>query len=283
MKLITWNIQCGKGCDGIVDLRRIVETARALGQADVLCLQEIAVNFPAADNGEGADQPAILAGLLPDHAPIFRPAIDFAAADGRRRQFGNMVLSRLPVLQALSHLLPRPAEAGRRSMQRQALEAVIETSFGPLRVLTTHLEFYSVAHRAAQIERLRELHAEAALRALHPDKPDLSQGTYRTVARPASALVCGDFNCETSEPAYGRMLAGFADGVPAFRDAWPLAHSAVPHAPTCGIHDAAQWPQGAHCRDFVFVTEDLAPRVREVAVDVETPASDHQPVLIELE
>jgi len=32
----------------------------------------------------------------------------------------------------------------------------------------------------------------------------------------------------------------------------------------------------------VFVTEDMAPRVREVTVDTQTQASDHQPVLIEL-
>ena len=31
MRLITWNIQWGKGCDGVVDLGRIVATARAFG------------------------------------------------------------------------------------------------------------------------------------------------------------------------------------------------------------------------------------------------------------
>ena len=36
------------------------------------------------------------------------------------------------------------------------------------------------------------------------------------------------------------------------------------------------------CRDFIFVTEDMAGRVRRMEVDGETAASDHQPVLIEL-
>ena len=40
MKLITWNIQWGRGVDGRVDLDRIVRTARAMADFDVLCVQE---------------------------------------------------------------------------------------------------------------------------------------------------------------------------------------------------------------------------------------------------
>lgn len=36
------------------------------------------------------------------------------------------------------------------------------------------------------------------------------------------------------------------------------------------------------CVDFIFVTENLASRVRDVTVDMQTQASDHQPVLIEM-
>ena len=53
--LITWNIQYGKGADGRIDFPRIVETARMLGDADVICIQELAVNFPDLDDGAGAD------------------------------------------------------------------------------------------------------------------------------------------------------------------------------------------------------------------------------------
>ena len=283
MKLITWNIQYGKGVDGAVDFRRIVETAQRLGDADVICLQEIAVNFPALDGGAGGDQPDIIAGLLPGYTPVFRPAIDYGTATGRRQLFGNMVLSRLPVLQILPHLLPRPVDAGGRNMQRQALEVVIAAAFGPLRVITTHLEFYSEPHRQAQVEHIRALHAEAAARAAAPDAPDDSEGTYRTVPRPASALVCGDFNFEPGWPEYRRMLAPFDAPTPVFHDAWTRLHPGEPHAPTCGIYDADQWPKGANCRDFVFLTDDLARRLRRIAVDGKTAASDHQPVLVELE
>ena len=91
MILITWNVQYGKGADGRIDFPRIVETARMLGDADVICFQELAVNFPELDDGAGADQPAIIAGLLPGYTPIFRPALDLGAPGGKRQCFGNMI------------------------------------------------------------------------------------------------------------------------------------------------------------------------------------------------
>jgi endonuclease/exonuclease/phosphatase family metal-dependent hydrolase len=280
--LITWNIQYGKGADGRIDFPRIVETTRRLGDADVICFQELAVNFPDLDGGAGADQPAILSSLLPGYTPIFRPALDFGLSDGQRQCFGNMILSRLPVVQVLSHLLPRPAEAGTRSMQRQALEAVVETSSGPLRVITTHLEFHSEMHRLAQVDAIRARHEEAAVLAVTPGDGETA-GIYREVARPASGLVCGDFNFEPGWHEYHRMLSSFPVGVPPFRDAWSVRNAGKPHAPTAGIYDADQWPKGPNCRDFVFVTSDLTGRLRRIAVDVKTNASDHQPVLIELD
>lgn len=281
MILITWNIQYGKGVDGRTDFPRIVEVLHRLGDADVICLQELAVNFPDLDGGAGADQPAILAALLPGYTPIFRPALDFGLPGGGRQLFGNMILSRLPVVQVLGHLLPWPAEAGIRSMRRLALEAVVEAPFGPIRVVTTHLEFHSELQRLSQVDAIRASHEELSVRATTPGDGE-TRGTYRAVPQPATGLVCGDFNFEPGWPEYRRMLAPFPVGVPAFRDAWTICRPDKPHAPTAGIYDADQWPKGPNCRDFVFVTDDLAQRLRRIAVDVKTDASDHQPVLIEL-
>jgi endonuclease/exonuclease/phosphatase family metal-dependent hydrolase len=280
--LVSWNIQWGKGCDGVIDLARIVRDARTLADADVFCFQEVGINYPTLDGGTGDDQPATLGRLLPGYTVVYKSAIDVLGRDGTRRQFGNLILSRLPVLQSVMHLLPRPADPGGRNMQRQALEAVVDAPGGPVRIVTTHIEYYSAAHQAAQVEAIRAQHHEAAQFALHPVKPVDDEGHYHTVARPASTIVCGDFNFEISAPPYARMLAPFGDGTPAFRDAWTIVHPGKPHDPTCGVHDTVQWKTGPHCRDFMFVTEDLAPRVRDVRVDVQTPSSDHQPVLLTL-
>jgi endonuclease/exonuclease/phosphatase family metal-dependent hydrolase len=167
-------------------------------------------------------------------------------------------------------------------MRRVAIEAVVATSAGPFRVTTTHLEFHSPAQRLAQVDMLRALHQEACANTAAPPS-DPGEGTYAVVPRPPEAMVCGDFNFEVDAPEYARMSAPFADGSSSLRDAWRICHGDRPHDPTCGIHDRDQWPQGDHTRDFFFVSDVLAPRVRDVVVDTKTNASDHQPVLLVLD
>jgi endonuclease/exonuclease/phosphatase family metal-dependent hydrolase len=76
MKLVTYNTQWCCGNDGTVSPERIVQVARNLADFDVLCLQEIAVNYPRLEGNAGHDQPAILAGLLPGFQLFFGAAVD---------------------------------------------------------------------------------------------------------------------------------------------------------------------------------------------------------------
>ena len=209
--LITWNIQWGRGCDGRVDLRRIVDTARATADFDVLCLQEVARNFPGLPGSRGEDQFRLLAELLPGYVAIEGIGTDLRAASNARSQFGNMILTRLPVLQAFRHLLPWPADSEVPSMQRVAVETVLQAPWGPLRVTTTHLEYYSARQRIAQIERLRELQAEAAAHARDLDHSRKEGGPFQNAARPASSILTADFNFGPDDALYARLQAPFAD------------------------------------------------------------------------
>jgi endonuclease/exonuclease/phosphatase family metal-dependent hydrolase len=47
LRLATWNVQWCCGLDGAVDVERIAAQLRSLGDLDVCCLQELAVNYPA--------------------------------------------------------------------------------------------------------------------------------------------------------------------------------------------------------------------------------------------
>jgi endonuclease/exonuclease/phosphatase family metal-dependent hydrolase len=277
MKLVTWNIQWGKGCDGKVDLARIVHDAKALADADVFCFQEVSSGFEKLDGG--IDQSAELAALLPGYAAIFRPAIESTDAGGQTRRFGNMTFTRLPVMQVASHLLPWPQAASVRSMRRQALEVTVRTAFGPLRVVNTHLEYHSALQRDAQIARLLDLQEEAST-SPHPAKAEHPEPYVSQTLAPSSVL-CGDFNFDVSDPQHA-MLHGAARGGLNYRDAWMIHHPGRPHDLTCGLYDHAQWSDGPDCRDFIFVSEDLAGRVRDVAVDGKTAASDHQPMMLDL-
>jgi endonuclease/exonuclease/phosphatase family metal-dependent hydrolase len=281
--LITWNIQWGRGCDGIVDLNRVADTARRLADFDVLCLQEVAVNFRDLEGNSGEDQPALLAQLLPGYAPIFGAATDVLGENGTRRLFGNMILSRLPVEQVFRHLLPWPVDPDKNSMQRVLVEAVIAAPFGMVRVMTTHLEYYSAAQRAAQVERIRELHAEAALRARREHKRDDAQGPFRNMRRAVSAILTGDFNFRPDDALHNRLAAPFGYEVPALCDAWQVRHPGKAHPPTVGVFDRAQWPGGGFCCDFIYVSDDLRTRVVDMRVDRHSDASDHQAVILTLD
>jgi endonuclease/exonuclease/phosphatase family metal-dependent hydrolase len=265
--IVTWNIQNGKGCDGATDLSRIGAALRKSGEADVICLQEIARRDPAI--AAGADQVAELQALFPGYVAIFG-----AALARNERQYGNLLLSRLPLLQFFNHLLPYPAAGGTKHMQRQAIEAVVGTRAGPLRVMSTHLEYYSAAQRAAQIERLRALQGEVADHASRPAQSGASP--YDAVPRPAALVLCGDLNFLPQDRDYAQLFQ------PPLIDAWRHARKSEPHPPTTGVHDRAQWPRGGHCRDYFAVTSDVAARIAAVDVDLATDASDHQPLRLAL-
>jgi endonuclease/exonuclease/phosphatase family metal-dependent hydrolase len=142
MKLITWNIQWALGMDGIMDPARVVRHAREMADFDVLCLQEVSDNFPELQANDGADQFAAFADLLPGYTAVDGVALDILGPGGRRKRFGNMLLSRYPVAQIIRYTLPWEADVT-RNMPRILIEAVVLAPFGPVRVMTTHLEYSS--------------------------------------------------------------------------------------------------------------------------------------------
>lgn len=281
MKLLSWNIQWGRGMDGRVDLARILRTIRQLGDFDVICLQEVAVGFPGLPGSRGEDQVAELSAGLPGYTVLYGAATDVPDGRGGRSRFGNAIFSRLPVGQVWRHLLPWPAELEVPSMQRVLVEAVVASDVGPLRVLTTHLEYYSQRQRESQIDAIRRLHAEACGMSARPPLTEEEGGTFEVFPRPAQALLCGDMNFPAAAPERARILAPFPGGEPGLRDAWDVLHPGEPHAPTVGLHkvDFVDRPE---CFDFIFVTEGLAGRLKAHGIDAETEASDHQPVWVEL-
>ena len=282
IRVLSWNIQNGKGVDGEVSLKRIADVINAMGTPDVISLQEVSRGLALPGCAGKPDQVAELSALFPDYETIFGVAVDSGASGGGGRwQFGNALLTRLPVLSRLCHILPRPAERGIRHMTRQATEVTVASASGPLRIVNTHLEYHSLAQRLAQVDRLRDLQREALEERSDPPevRPD---GPYSAVPRPVDALLCGDFNMTLGSEEYRRLLAPLAGAETPFEDAWRIVHPGRDHDPTCGIFDRVQWPQGPHCRDFFFVAGDCARRLRALEIDTATAASDHQPLMLSL-
>jgi endonuclease/exonuclease/phosphatase family metal-dependent hydrolase len=285
MKLVTYNIQYGIGQDGRFDLERI---AASLAGADIIALQEVTRNF---GRNNGVDLVAGLTQLLPDYFYVFGPAmdIDFGArdADGRpanrRTQFGNMVLSRWPIVSSRNLLLPRSRRFNRANLQRSALEALIQMPGEALRVYSVHLDHVNLEERAEQIRHLKERifaypMEGGALTGAH----DIGFPEHPT---PEAFVLLGDFNMVQGSPEYVLMTGetDYAEGrqIVAHHpvDAFALVGELPPGSVTW-IDDAN--PERSSLIDYAFVQAGLAGRVKASWIDRDAHGSDHLPVWLEL-
>jgi len=131
------------------------------------------------------------------------------------------------------------------------------------------------------VAKIRSLHQQNCANVRNPGI-DPGKGPYALTEFPESLVVCGDFNFSETSPEYKQMLADFDEDIPGLKDAWACHHENTPHAPTCGVFDHTFWKEGPHCRDFFFLTGDLAECIENLEVDVKTDASDHQPLRLSL-
>ncbi|WP_138757613.1 endonuclease/exonuclease/phosphatase family protein [Modestobacter altitudinis] len=246
VRLVTFNTHHGVGDDGRHDLARV---ARLLDDADpdVICLQEVDRHF--GERSEFVDQALLLAEAL-DRELAWAPSIDKAPQGGRteRRQYGNALLSRLPVRSSEVHALPGGGEP------RSALHARLQLEGSELEVVTTHLSSRSPADRAAQA---------ATLARLHP-------GGSPTV-------VVGDLNADAGAPELDALRQRFAD-------AWELATDRSDQAGRFslrggrGLTHPARRPRVRI--DQVWVSPDVS--VVDARVLDGAATSDHHPLLVDL-
>jgi endonuclease/exonuclease/phosphatase family metal-dependent hydrolase len=279
MRVVSWNIHWGCGKDGRIRIHAIIDVLRRLG-ADVICLQEVAANHPELEGSATANQFRQLAGAFGGYHSVAEPTSEIYK-NNLPRQFGNLLLSKFRITQVHRHLLPWPPDPDSPAgMPRGLIETVIDAPGGQVRVLTTHLEYYSPLQRMAQVRHIKYLPWEACERA-RIFKPDPTlDAPFQLGLRPGSAIYCGDFNFTPDSPDYRELLAPEQGIALPLVDAWAATHPNVARrAATAGLH-GYEWPEKPECYDYFFVTEDLVPRVTEVEVLSETAASDHQPVLL---
>jgi endonuclease/exonuclease/phosphatase family metal-dependent hydrolase len=285
------------GRDGIVDLERIARTIR---EADVVCLQEVERHWRSMPH---ADQVVRLIELLPEHHGVFAASVDLhqrgatSDAAGRlaRRQYGNLTLSRWPVLSTRTFPLAKLPVHGHVNDQSCLLEAVIAPADRPIRVYNTHLNYLSQRQRLLQTQELLRIIVEAPRQGgpvAAPGAPDSEFGAdwmvlerHELTSMPAPALLMGDFNMRTNSPEY-EAIVGPADPfygrlaeTTLFADALTLTGLAEDQGTT---HPDAD-PSGRKRIDHIFVSGDLAGRVKRAWIDDDADGSDHQPVFAELD
>jgi endonuclease/exonuclease/phosphatase family metal-dependent hydrolase len=285
MKCVSYNIQYGVGLDGNYDLARIAEAVRG---ADVIALQEVTRHNPR--NG-GRDMVAELRDLLPGHFAVYGSnfeadigsSLESGKAIDRHFSLGNMILSKTPIRSSRNILLPRRRSIGKTNYQRGALEAMVDTPFGPIRFYSTHLDHRGPDERLAQVRHILE-------RVLaYPSEGGALTGVAEfglpEPVRSESAIVLGDFNMLEGSPEYV-AVTGTVDhefGLPLVGDRLVDAAAAL------GVFDhtcvSMDDPDNAasHKRiDYAFLTADLASRLKSCRVDKDAKGSDHLPLWIEL-
>ncbi len=289
MRLVSYNIQYGRGKDGRFDLERI---AGEIAGADLIALQEVERHWQRSGD---CDQPAEIARLLGDYHWVYGPGVDLhagaaepgAASGIRRRQFGNMLLARTPILAARNHLLPKRASLGPMSLQRSALEGVIETAVGPLRCYSVHLTHLSAATRLPQVEALLAIDArarhEGAAIAAGDDLKEEWRAEGLPPEMPGAAIMMGDFNAQPDSEEYARIVGpcseygGRVVNPAGFCDAWVEAGHREDEGVSADV-------RGRPARlDYCFVAASLRRRVRAAWIDEAAQGSDHQPLWVEID
>ncbi len=287
VRIVTYNIQYSRGKDGVFDLGRIVDAVRG---ADIIGLQEVTRHLPPAPDH---DQPAVLEALLGEYYCVYGAPADTDASmrndDGmvvnRRRQFGNMLFSRWPIVSMRLELFPRVRTFDKLSLQRGALEAVIDHPDGPLRVYVVHLDHLLERQRVKEVGHLLEFAFAATRHGTAATGPAGVIGGSSWV--PAEFVVIGDCNMLPASPAYLRMTGdpdyyyGQTMTSDHLVDTWPLVGREITDGVTWW--DEAKGFESGTRLDYVFVTPGLVGGVVGAGIDQDAAGSDHQPVWIDLE
>ncbi|QEX22619.1 endonuclease/exonuclease/phosphatase [Hypericibacter adhaerens] len=296
MQIVSYNIQYSLGQDGCYDLDRVIDAVR---DADVICLQEVERNWRRTSM---TDQPALIQARLPDRYVAYGSPFDADASHcdeagrlvNRRRQFGQMTISRWPIRAARAHILPKLDTGARLNLVTGALETVIAGPNGPLRLFNLHLSDASTEERLMQIEHLMSLLCRTAREGGIWNGSEGDPGHWQTddpPPMPAEAILLGDFNAEPGSLEYLAVtlgaLAKYEDGTKngaercPFYDSWVAAgHHGKP-----GItyrrnpSQSAYWDQRL---DYCFLPPSLVPALTAARIDEAAIGSDHQPVWVEL-
>jgi endonuclease/exonuclease/phosphatase family metal-dependent hydrolase len=142
LRIVSFNIEFGLHVDSAIG---VLISDPALRGADVILLQEM--------DEEGTQHVADALGLW----YVYFPAIYHLRT---RRQFGNAVLSRWPIVADLKILLPHVARFSRT--QRTATAATLRVGGSLVRVYSTHLSTMTDVAPGGRRDQLRTILSDAA-------------------------------------------------------------------------------------------------------------------------
>ncbi len=140
IRVLTWNIHGGIGLDGVRDYSRAIDCIASL-EADIIALQEV-------DGRRWQESVTLLDSFRRRLGPHAVCASAIRSKDG---DYGQLLLSRWPIVHSVEHDISHPGCEPRR-----AIEACLQTAAGKLRLVATHLGLKR-RERRKQILRLVDI------------------------------------------------------------------------------------------------------------------------------
>jgi endonuclease/exonuclease/phosphatase family metal-dependent hydrolase len=247
LTVLVYNIHAGKDAKGIDNLERVSQIIRDT-KADIVLLQE--VDRGTTRSGR-VDQVARFEELTGFHG-AFGKTLDYQGGD-----YGIAILSRWPIQHdTLIHLPVEPPQlrSGVSYEPRGALVVIIPSPIGKLRFVNTHLD-------PSRTDSFRVQEIKTVLKVA--EKPPLGVASVPDI--PRTTMVGGDFNSEPESAVHAAVVAA------GWRDAFS----------ECGKGSGLSYPDDKPVKriDYLFMNDDVRCKVGRV---LDTNASDHRPVLIQL-
>ncbi len=246
LRVMSYNIHHGEGTDGKLDMDRIAEIIRQ-ANPDLMGLNEVDNHF--GSRSRFADQAKQLAEKLNMHY-VFGPAINTGSPD-KPRQYGNAVLSNIPISQHQVHPLSGPTGLEPRS----CLEVQVQIGNKSYTFIATHLDHTRSDVRAQQAGDLVKLLGDC----------------------PHQTILVGDFNCQPpglkQSPEWKQRTRAVGLILEKLNDAAEISSNAG---------ESTGQPQSRI--DYVFVSPEIKVNSCRFIIDPVTKvASDHYPLIAELE
>lgn len=236
LRIVEWNVRQAVTDDGQLDPEGVARALQASGSPDVVVLAEVARGWPMSGDLDLATWLSRRLGL------------DFVWGGAADQQFGNVVLSRLPIVDSSVTALPVAGDSQGRSLLRAELALGDGEN---LTILGTHLQHRNdPSSRSARMEEIQMI-------------LDQWEGAPRTV-------LVGDLNPRQGDPpAYPSRVPRDFDEIRAILDA---GFTTAQNLERCDTPTSKR-----NCSDFIFVTPDLHETTFEVGP---SSVSDHRPVTV---